>query len=84
MFAMPMPLFLTLLFALIAGVVIGGVSAWSRQSKWRRRARRMAAELKAVQAENAALRKQLEAPPRTVPPQTTSIAAIAYRHPDAA
>jgi uncharacterized integral membrane protein len=84
MFAMPMPLFLALLFALIAGVVIGGASAWSRQSKWRRRARRVAAELKAAQAENAALRKQLEAMPRVTLPQTTSIASIAYRHPNAA
>jgi uncharacterized integral membrane protein len=84
MFAAPMPLFLALLFALIAGVVIGGAAAWSRQSKWRRRARRVAADLKAAHAENAALRKQIETMPRVPQPPASSIAAIAYRHPNAA
>lgn len=86
MFAYPMPLFLALLAALILGVIIGGVAAWSAQRKWRRRARHAAAELRSAQAELAILRKQLEAAPRLVqPPQaTSSIASIAYRHPGAA
>ena len=33
------PLFLVLLAALIAGVIVGGAAAWSRQGKWRSRAR---------------------------------------------
>jgi uncharacterized integral membrane protein len=84
MFAYPMPLFLALLAALILGVVIGGVSAWSVQRKWRRRARRLAAELKTAQAETAVLRRQLEAPRAAQPQAPSSIAAIAYRHPSAA
>jgi uncharacterized integral membrane protein len=83
MFTFSAPLFLVLLAALIAGVVIGGAAAWSRQSKWRRRARRLSADLKAAHAENATLRRQL-ATPSVVPQPQTSIAAIAYRHPSAA
>jgi uncharacterized integral membrane protein len=80
MFAFAMPLFLLVLVTLILGVILGGVSAWMRQSRWRSRARRLAAELKAARAEGGALRRRLEA---AVPPQG-SIAAIAYRHPNAA
>jgi uncharacterized integral membrane protein len=83
MFSFSAPLFLVLLAALIAGVIIGGAAAWSRQSKWRRRARRLSADLKAAHAENAALRRQLESP-SLVPLPQSSIAAIAYRHPSAA
>jgi uncharacterized integral membrane protein len=83
MFSFAAPLFLVLLAALIAGVIIGGAAAWSRQSKWRRRARRLSADLKAAHAVNAALRRQLEAP-SVVPQPQTAIAAIAYRHPSAA
>ena len=83
MFAYPMPLFLALLAALIAGVVVGGAAAWSRQRKWRRRARRLSGELKTAHAEAAALRRQLETA-RAAPQQQTSIASIAYRHPSAA
>ena len=84
MFTVALPLFLVLLIALIAGVVVGGAAAWSRQRKWRRRARRLAADLKAAHAETAALRRRVEmqAPPHPQP--LRSIAAIAYRHPSAA
>jgi uncharacterized integral membrane protein len=82
MFSVALPLFLVLLIALIAGVIVGGAAAWSRQRKWRRRARRLSAELKAAQAENATLRPRIETVP--VQPAQTSIASIAYRHPSAA
>ena len=85
MFTTAAPLFLVLLAALIVGVVVGGAAAWSRQRKWRRRARHLAAGLKAAQADNAILRRRLETqiPPQSQP-QQTSIASIAYRHPSAA
>ncbi len=70
---------------LIAGVVVGGIAAWVRQSRWRRRARRLAAELKAAHAESDALRRQLDGGDRAAGAATAgSIAAIAYRHPSAA
>jgi uncharacterized integral membrane protein len=85
MFTAALPLFLLLLTALIAGVIVGGAAAWSRQRKWRRRARRLATDLKAAQVEAATLRRRLETTPAVVQPQPqTSIAAIAYRHPSAA
>src|SRR3954452_10493362 len=84
MFGYPMPLFLALLAALIVGVIVGGASAWSRQRKWRSRARRLSAELKAAHAEAAALRRQLETIRVAPQAQQTSIASIAYRHPSAA
>lgn len=84
MYAVALPLFLLLLIVLIAGVILGGIAAWMRQSRWRRRARRLSAELKAARTETETLRRQLEsatAAPAQPPP---SIAAIAYRHPNAA
>src|SRR5690349_3543847 len=62
MYTFSAPLFFVLLGTMVAGVIIGGAAAWSRQSKWRRRARRLAADLKAAQAESASLRRQLETP----------------------
>ena len=82
MFAFVAPLFLALLVALTAGVIVGGAAAWSRQSKWRRRARRLSADLKAARGEIETLRRQLEA--SAAARAQNSIAAIAYRHPSAA
>jgi uncharacterized integral membrane protein len=85
MFGYPMPLYLALLGALMLGVIVGGVASWSAQRKWRRRARRAAADLKAAQAELATQRRQLDAArPSAQPQPTTAIASIAYRHPSAA
>ena len=85
MFAAPVPLYLALLGALILGVIVGGIATWSAQRKWRRRARRAASELKGAQTEIAILRRQLEAArPIAQPQPSSSIAAIAYRHPSAA
>ncbi len=83
LFAVAVPLFLLVLMVLILGVIVGGISAWMRQSRWRRRARRLSAELKAARAENETLRRQL-ANATAAPPPQSSIAAIAYRHPTAA
>ena len=83
MFTASVPLYLALLAVLILGVIVGGIAAWSAQRKWRRRARRVSAELKAAHTELSILRKQVEtARPGTQP--ATSIPAIAYRHSSAA
>ena len=68
MFAFAVPLFLVLLVALIAGVIVGGAAAWSRQSKWRRRARRLSADLKAARGETETLRRQARSARRAVQP----------------
>src|SRR5256885_6245871 len=58
--AVSQPLFLVILFTLTAGVVIGGVASWLKQSKWRRTARRAQAEVRALRIETEALRQRLE------------------------
>lgn len=50
-YAAPVPLGVLMLVPLILGVVIGGVAAWLRQGKWRRTARRLERENRALQAE---------------------------------
>jgi uncharacterized integral membrane protein len=83
MFGVSVPLFLLVLVVLVLGVILGGVSAWMGQSRWRHRARRLSAELKASRADNETLRRHVETSTPTQPPQS-SIAAIAYRHSNAA
>ena len=70
MFGVSVTLFLLVLVVLVLGVILGGISAWMGQSRWRRRARRLSAELKASRAENEALRRQVETSPSTRPPQS--------------
>jgi uncharacterized integral membrane protein len=84
MFSATSPLFVVLLAVLVAGVIIGGVAAWARQGKWRRYARRLAADLKQSRAEAEALRQQLAASAAAQAQARTSITSIAYRHPSAA
>jgi uncharacterized integral membrane protein len=84
MFSVSLPLFLLLLLVLILGVVIGGSAAWLRQSRWRGRARRLAGELKTSRGETETLRRQLETNAAAQAQAQGSIAAIAYRHPNAA
>jgi len=55
-YAVTLPLFAVVFIILILGVLIGGFSAWLRQGKWRRVARRLDADMRAVQDELHALR----------------------------
>ena len=49
--AVTQPLFLIIVAALIVGVIVGGIATWLRQSKWRRTARRLEAEVRRLRAE---------------------------------
>ena len=49
--ALELPLFVLILALVIGGVVVGGVAAWLRQSKWRRAARLAQAEARELRAE---------------------------------
>jgi uncharacterized integral membrane protein len=51
------PLFVVVIAALILGVIIGGIAAWLRQTRWRRAARRLEREVANLQAEVEALRR---------------------------
>jgi uncharacterized integral membrane protein len=46
-----LPLFVLMFATVIAGVLIGGIAAWLKQSKWRRRARRLGHELRRTRDE---------------------------------
>jgi uncharacterized integral membrane protein len=61
-FTLALPLFALLLAVLVAGVVIGGIAAWVRQSKWRRAARLAQGEARALNAELTQLKQQMEMP----------------------
>jgi len=58
-FALRVPLFVLVFILVIAGVIIGGVAAWLRQTKWRRAARRLEADLRAARQDADRLRRQL-------------------------
>ncbi len=59
-FAVPVPLYVLALILLAVGVVAGGMAAWFEQKKWRRKARRLEAEVRAARAEAGALRRRVE------------------------
>jgi uncharacterized integral membrane protein len=58
-FTIALPLFALLLGVLVAGVVIGGVAAWMRQSRWRRAARLAQSQAREVNAELTRLKEQI-------------------------
>ena len=51
------PLFVVVIGALILGVVVGGIAAWLRQTKWRRTARRLEREVANLRAEVDTLKR---------------------------
>ena len=60
-YAVTLPLFAIIIAVLILGVVIGGIAAWIRQSKWRRTARRLDGDVRALHQELAAVRARTSA-----------------------
>ena len=52
-FALKLPLFILIIALIGIGVVIGGVTTWLKQYKWRARTRRAEAEARALRAELA-------------------------------
>ena len=50
-YAATLPLFAVIFAVLILGVIVGGLAAWLGQGKWRRSARRLDAELRALRQE---------------------------------
>jgi uncharacterized integral membrane protein len=70
--AVTLPLFVLIIALLILGVIIGGMAAWLRQSKWRRAARRLERELGDQRGEGDALKRAPESaniPGQINPPQ---------------
>jgi uncharacterized integral membrane protein len=57
-YAATLPLFAVIFAVLILGVLIGGIAAWIRQSKWRRMARKLDAEVRALRVEQDTMRRR--------------------------
>ncbi|MEP7032001.1 MAG: LapA family protein [Pseudolabrys sp.] len=57
-YALTLPLFMIVIGVLTFGVLIGGIAAWIRQSKWRRNARKFEAEVQALREEQEAMRRR--------------------------
>jgi uncharacterized integral membrane protein len=55
-FVLHSPLFVLAFLLLIGGVVIGGLAAWMKQGRWRRRARRIKTQLDRAEREIADLK----------------------------
>jgi uncharacterized membrane protein YidH (DUF202 family) len=62
-----LPLFALILIVIIAAVIVGGIAAWLRQSKWRRAARLAQAQVRELRAQVDVLERQCSAaePPST-------------------
>ena len=56
--AIALPLFALILAFIIGGVVVGGIAAWLKQSKWRRAARRAQSQVRELRAEVDELRRR--------------------------
>src|SRR5262249_19128782 len=67
--AVVLPMFLLILGLVIMGVLVGGIAAWLKQSKWRRAARLAEAEARELRAELDHLRRRS----RAIDPPTGSI-----------
>ena len=61
-YAATLPLFAIIFAVLILGVLIGGIAAWIRQGKWRRAARRLDGEVRALHDEMDAIRRRFGTP----------------------
>jgi Lipopolysaccharide assembly protein A domain len=77
--AVALPLFGLIIVLLILGVVIGGMAAWLRQSKWRRTARRLERELGDLRGEMESLKRTAE--PMHIPGQINPPERLKLRPP---
>ena len=73
-FVLSAPLFALILTLVIGGVVIGGVAAWLRQSKWRRAARLADTQARDLRTELDRLKRSMGASEQGV-----ERAAVSYR-----
>ncbi len=82
--AVQAPLWLVLYAGILIGLLVGGVAAWAKQSKWRRRARHFQRELEEERSRTRQLRRQLEAlreARQPLPAPNTTSAASAEQPP---
>lgn len=68
-YAVPLPLFVLIFILLILGVIIGGIAAWLRQSPWRRTARKLDADVRALHDELETIRRRFGTQAPSVQPE---------------
>jgi uncharacterized integral membrane protein len=71
-YAVTLPLFAVIFVVLILGVLIGGIAAWIGQSKWRRTARKLEADVRALHDELDTIRRRFGTPEPVTAPQDAS------------
>jgi uncharacterized integral membrane protein len=71
-YAATLPLFAIVFAVLILGVLIGGIAAWIRQGRWRRTARRLDGEVRALHDELETIRRRFGTSEKPPPPQDVS------------
>jgi uncharacterized integral membrane protein len=74
-YAATLPLFAVVFAVLILGVIIGGTAAWLGQRKWRRTARRLDADVRALHDELATIRRRFGTPEQA-PAEPTYFPAV--------
>lgn len=62
-YATTLPLFILIFVLVILGVIVGGFAAWLRQGQWRRTARRLDADVRALHQEIETIRRRFAAEP---------------------
>ena len=83
-YAATLPLFAIIFAVLIVGVIIGGIAAWIGQHKWRRAARRLDGEMRALHEEMEAVRRRFSASEKRVAaPTPTTKPLVAIPPPEA-
>jgi len=75
-YAVTLPLFAILFAVLILGVLIGGIAAWIRQGKWRRAARKLDGEVRALHDEMDGIRRRFGTGEKPASAQDTSPLAV--------
>jgi uncharacterized integral membrane protein len=71
-YAATLPLFAVIFAGLILGVLIGGIAAWLRQSQWRRTARKLDADVRALHQEIETIRRRFGTAEQAPAPQDAS------------
>jgi uncharacterized integral membrane protein len=71
-----LPLFAVIFAVLILGVIVGGIAAWIGQHKWRRTARRLDAEVRALRGEMDTIRRRFGTTEKPAPPPEPSTLVI--------
>ena len=74
-YAVTLPLFVLVVMLIILGVLIGGTAAWAGQARWRRAARRLDADVRALHQELDLIRRRF-APEASRPPDPSPYTVI--------